>query len=94
MRPSQPAGVVQPDPSAQPTQIRHPWRATLRTVIAAAVAGLTLLPEIASEAHIGTVPTVVQVVAASAAITRILAIPSVNTWLTTYAPWLAAAPPS
>ena len=63
-------------------------------MLAALIGGLTLLPEIATEAHIGTVPTIVQVVAVSATISRILAIPGIDAWLAAYLPWLAAAPRS
>jgi hypothetical protein len=78
---------------AVPTQTRHPWRATARTVFAGLVGGLTLLPEVAAEAHIGTVPTVAQVLVVTGAVTRVLAMPSVNEWLNRYLPWLAASPP-
>jgi hypothetical protein len=74
------------------TQVRHPWRATVRTVFAGTLAGLSLLPEIVAEAHIGTVPTVVQVLVVTGAVTRVLALPGVNGWLGTYVPWLAAQP--
>lgn len=74
------------------TQTKHPWRAVARTVFAAAVGGLSLLPEVAAAAHIGTVPTVVQVLTVSGAVTRVLALPGVNAWLGTYVPWLAASP--
>lgn len=75
-----------------PTQTRYPWRATVRTVFAGVVGGLSLLPEVAAAAHIGTVPTVVQVLAVTGAVTRVLALPSVNTFLGEYFPWLAATP--
>lgn len=74
------------------TQTKHPWRAVIRTAVAAAVAGVTLVPEIVTAAHIGTVPTVAQIVAVSMAVTRVLAVPGVNAWLGTYLPWLAASP--
>jgi hypothetical protein len=83
--------VTQPVPVA-PTQTRHPWRATVRTVFAGVVGALTLLPEVATAAHIGTVPTVVQVLGVAGAVTRVLAIPGVNGWLGQYVPWLAASP--
>lgn len=79
-------------PSPQPTQTKHPLRATARTVFAAAVALATLLPYVAAEAHIDTVPGVAQVLGVAAAVTRVLAIPGVNDWLQKYLPWLAASP--
>lgn len=75
-----------------PTQTRHPWRATLRTAVAATVALATLAPEIAVTAHVDTVPALVQVVGVCSAVTRVLALPRVDAWLRRYAPWLAASP--
>ncbi|MCW6008514.1 hypothetical protein K1W54_28815 [Micromonospora sp. CPCC 205371] len=79
-------------PSPVSTQSRHPWRATARTVFAAVVGAISLVPTIAVTAGVDTVPAVAQVVTVSAAVTRVLAIPAVDQWLRTYAPWLASAP--
>jgi len=75
----------------QPTQVRHPWRATLRTLVAFVVALLSLLPTIAAVGHVDTVAWVVQLLAVAGAVTRILAIPGVNALIQRYVPWLAAA---
>jgi hypothetical protein len=75
-----------------PTQTRHPWRATLRTVVAAGVGLATLAPTIAIAAHVDTVPAVVQVLGVTGAITRVLAAPGVDRWVRRYLPWLAASP--
>lgn len=75
-----------------PTQTRHPWRATARTVAAATIGALSLLPTVAVTAGIDTVPAVAQAVTVAAAVTRVLALPAVDAWLRTYVPWLAAAP--
>lgn len=83
--------MTQPVP-VTPTQVKHPWRATARTVFAALVGGLSLLPEVTTAAHIGTVGTVVQVLAVTGAVTRVLALPGVEGWLGTYLPWLSATP--
>lgn len=79
-------------PEPTPTQTRHPWRATARTLFAAIVAALSLLPTAAATAGIDTVPAVAQVLAVTAAITRVLALPGIERWLRTYVPWLAAEP--
>lgn len=81
---------MQPTPTA--TQTKYPWRATLRTVFAAGVALLSLLPVVALTAGIDTVPAVAQVLAVIAAVTRVLAIPGVDGWLRKYLPWLATSP--
>lgn len=75
------------------TQTAHPWRATARTVFAATVALLTLLPVIAATAQIDTVAWVAQVLVVTGAVTRVLALPGVESFLETYLPWLAARPP-
>lgn len=74
------------------TQSRHPWRATARTIFAAAVALLTLLPVIAMTAGIDTVPAIAQVLVVAGAVTRVLALPGVERFLEVYIPWLAASP--
>lgn len=74
------------------TQGEHPWRATARTVFAAVVGILTLLPVVFMTAGISNEVYIVQFLAVTGAITRVLAIPGVNAWLETYLPWLAAAP--
>ena len=68
----------------RPTQIAHPWRATLRTLATAALALLPLLPEIARAADIDTVPAVASVLTIAAAIQRVITLPIVDAWLTKY----------
>lgn len=80
-----------PTPQAA-TQTRHPWRATLRTIVAVAVGLASAAPVIAATAHIEAVPIVVQIVGVASAVTRILAIPAVDEALRRYAPWLATSP--
>lgn len=75
-----------------PTQTRHPWRATVRTIFAAAVALLSLIPVIAMTAGIDTVPAIAQLLVVAGAVTRILALPDVERFLELYIPWLAASP--
>lgn len=79
----------------QPTQVRRPWRATARTVFQGAVALATLLPFVASGVYGDgdNVPAaVVQVLAVSAAITRVMALPQVEVFLRRFLPFLAATP--
>ena len=75
-----------------PSQVRRPWRTTARTVIGAAFGLLPLLPDIARAAEVDTVPAVVSILAITAAITRIAAIPEVDAWLDRYLPWISADP--
>lgn len=76
----------------QPTQTRRPWRATLRTAAATAVAGLPLLPILARSLGIDTIPIVAAVLAGTAGITRFLADPRTEQFLRTHLPSLAADP--
>lgn len=78
--------------TGQTTQSRHPWRATTRTVTAAVLALLPVLPEIASQLGVATYPVVASVLVVVGGVTRVLAMPAVNSWLHTYSPWLAADP--
>lgn len=81
--------------SGQPTQVAHPWRAVLRTFVAAVVgavvtwlAGLgvdleSLAPAITESVTYGLFTLVTGVV------TGVLAHPAVNAWVEKWAPWLA-----
>lgn len=79
-----------PNPS---TQVAHPWRATLRTVAAGAVGLLPVVPVVADELGIASVPVVAGALAAIGVVTRVLATPVVEEWLHDHAPWLASRPP-
>lgn len=72
------------------TQVRHPWRATIRTVLAGLLGAASLLPTIAVTAGVETVPAVAQAVAVAGVITRVMAVPGVDAWLRRYLPWLAS----
>jgi hypothetical protein len=77
-----------------PTQVRRPWRSTARTVFQAFVGLCVLAPVIiaATGLTVAQLPWLGVVLAVAAAVTRIMAIPGVETWLRTYLPFLAAAP--
>lgn len=77
----------------EPTVVRHPWRATLRTVLVAAAGLLPLIPDMAQAAHIDTLPAVAAALVVVAAIQRVLAVPGVEHWLKRHVlRWLAAEP--
>lgn len=83
---------------ADPTQVRRPWRSTLRTIFQALVGLAALAPLIAAAVEEATgydldgVPFIVVALAASAAVTRVMAIPQVEAFLKRFLPFLAAAP--
>lgn len=68
----------------EPTQVQHPWKATIRTGIAVLIGVLSVIPVVVATAGIGTVPAVAQVVAVTAAITRVMALPQVNELLSKF----------
>jgi hypothetical protein len=80
----------------QTTQAVFPWAAVRRTILA--VLGFIAVmapfaPDIARAAGIASLPWVVGALAVAAAITRVLAIPTVESWMREHLPSLAAAPP-
>ncbi|WP_435744872.1 hypothetical protein [Nocardioides sp. SYSU DS0663] len=80
------------------TQVRRPWRATVRTVFQALVGLAALAPLIAGGVEEATsydldgVPFVVVALGAAAAVTRVMAIPEVEAFLRRFVPFLAAQP--
>jgi hypothetical protein len=64
----------------------------LRTAVAIVVGLLPLLPEIAVAGHVDTAAWMVQLLAVATAVTKVLAMPGVESLLKQYLPWLAAAP--
>lgn len=87
-----------------PTQVKYPWRAALRTALAYivaagivvpmvwAIAQDTLGPYLSPEVVTATAWTVGLIVAVSAFVTRVIAIPKVNAWLTKLGVGAAPAP--
>lgn len=81
---------------AQPTQVRRPWRSTVRTVFQAVVAGAAVAPAVYSAAtnHNADAATgwAAGGLALAAAITRVMALPAVEAFLQRFVPFLAAQP--
>lgn len=78
----------------QPTQVRRPWKATARTVFAAVVALAAMLPLLVQASGLDeTLGPVGGALAIAGAITRVMALPSVDDFLARFLPWLAADPP-
>lgn len=73
-----------------PTQVQHPWRATLRTVFAAVVGLLSILPWILTETNLNDTVIGAQILVVTGAITRVLANAAVQEWLLRYLPFLSA----
>ena len=82
-----------------PTQVRHPWRTTVRTGFQIVVASATLLPLLFAGVDIPPGGMLAQVLAVALGITRVMAMPEVSTFLERFVPWLApekgtGAPPT
>lgn len=78
------------------TQAAHPWRATLRTAVALVIPLAALLPSITQTAGVDeSLPLVAGALAGAGAITRVLALPRVETLLRSHpwTSWLAAGSP-
>lgn len=76
------------------TQSQHPWRATVRTILAVIVALSAMAPSIYSAATQGSPEAATGAAALAlgiaAAVTRIMALPMVEAFLQRFLPWLAA----
>lgn len=80
--------------AAVTTQSQHPWRATVRTILAVIVALAAMAPAIYTAATQGSPEAATGAAALAlgiaAAITRIMALPGVESFLQRFLPWLAA----
>jgi hypothetical protein len=77
-----------------PTQVRHPWRATARTIFAALVAFASMWGVIVEALHLDpTWQWVAIATAVTGGITRLMAVPAVEMFLRRFLPWLAADKP-
>lgn len=76
------------------TQSQHPWRATIRTILAIVIALAAMAPVVYTAATMQSFELATGAAAAvltiAAAITRIMALPVVEAFLQRFVPWLAA----
>lgn len=80
-------------PVPVPTQVRRPWRATLRTAFQAVIALAAMAPFLVNASGLEEqVPAVAGFLAVAGAITRIMAVPQVEGFLQTFVPFLSASP--
>lgn len=80
--------------AAVTTQSQHPWRATIRTILAVVIALASMAPVVYTAATMQS-PELATGAAAAAltlagAITRIMALPGVEAFFQRFLPWLAA----
>lgn len=78
-----------------PTQVRRPWRSTLRTVFQALLALCVLFPLLVDQTGltVADAPWLAVPLAVAAAAARIMALPQVEEFLRDHLSFLAAAPP-
>lgn len=76
--------------SNTPTQVKHSWRATVRTTFQVVVALAAMWGVVVVTLGLGGLPWAAASVTVAAAITRLMALPQVDDFLTRFIPWLAA----
>lgn len=84
------AAAVQAAPA---TQVRRPWRSTVRTAFQVFVGLAPMVPAIVHASGLNeAAPPVAGAIAISSGVTRIMALPGVESFLQRWVPWLAATP--
>lgn len=79
--------------AAPATQVRRPWRTTVRTLFQLLVGLAPMLPVIVDASGVDEASAgVAGALAISAAVTRVMSLPQVEQLLQRFVPWLAAAP--
>ncbi len=76
---------------ATPTQVRHPWRASVRTWVVVFITLLPAVPLILHELGVESMGWALAISSIAAGLTRVIAIPAVNAQLTKWLN-LGAAP--
>lgn len=84
--------VAEPAAAVLPTQVRRPWRSTARTIFQATVSLAAMWGLVVAALDLPDWAWVGTSVAVAGGITRVMAIPAVETWLRRFLPFLAAAP--
>lgn len=80
-------------PPGAPTQVRRPWHAIRRTLVAVGPAVVTLIaimPLIVEASGLAKTGVGLAVTGFCAGVTRVLALPGVDGWLEQHVPWLSA----
>lgn len=78
--------------SVVPTQLRRPWRSTVRTAFQAALALAAMWALVVQALGLPDWTWVSASVAVAAGICRVMALPQVEVFLRTFAPFLSATP--
>jgi hypothetical protein len=90
---NEPVDAVPPLAAPVPTQVKYPWRSTVRSVFQFIVGLCALIPLLLNAdggaQHTGAVAVALTV---AGAVTKIMAMPQVEDFLEAHIPWLAAKP--
>lgn len=79
--------------TANASQVRRPWRSTVRTTVQVLLALALMLPLLVDAAGLDeTAPPIAGAIGLAAAFARVMALPQVEAFLRQFVPWLAAEP--
>lgn len=79
--------------TVQATQTKYPWQTVARTIFQGAIGLCALVPIVVQAASPeGTASGVAAFVVVTGAVTKVMALKSVNDWLNEYLPFLGAGP--
>ena len=81
--------MTTPTIPTRPTQVEHAWRATGRTAFAVALGVLSLIPTVLATTDLDETVLGAQVIAVTAAVTRVLALGPVHEFIERFLPFLA-----
>lgn len=73
-----------------PTQVRHPWRETVRITLVAALSSVPIGVQIVEELGLDSVPWIASTLAIIAAVSRVIHTPMAEAWVARFLPGLAA----
>lgn len=79
-----------PTPPPVPTQVRHPWRSTIRTGFQVLIGVISVVPFIVAGIDVPTEGWLAQVIAVAMAASRIMNIPQVSKLIERHFPGLSA----
>lgn len=71
-----------------PTQVKHPWQATLRTVIVAGIAFIPIGTALFQATGLDSVPAIAGFIGLGAAVSRVMAMKETEEFLERFAPWM------
>lgn len=74
------------------SQSAYPWRATVRTLFAAVIGFAAMWPLMVGTMGLPTDGWVASSIAATGAITRLMALPQFDAFIRSFLPWLTAEP--